>query len=267
MLPLKRGEVIVGRDHLAAVWNWTPSKVRTFLPQLVAAERLEFRQSNGHHPNVAKITNYRRFQDFDATPAPVKSPVNSPEDRQSVASGSPHPYKEQETVVAVAAAPKQSKDSDRATLDQALADYNQAAEAIGFARCTALTEQRAKTLAKRLADLGQGDMAKGAERFRDALAAIPHDRFLAGKAPPRAGSKPFRLDLDRLLSTGSGMGDVLGKLLDLHDEHGPAPIAEPNSSRRSSLDEQVRDAMAEHQTAERARWNESADMEAPRDFH
>jgi hypothetical protein len=41
-----------------------------------------------------------------------------------------------------------------------------------------------------------------------------------GRAAPRPGQQPFRLDLDFLLTTRSGLGDVLAKLLDL--AHSPA---------------------------------------------
>jgi hypothetical protein len=35
-----------------------------------------------------------------------------------------------------------------------------------------------------------------------------------GRRPPRDGGKPFRLDLERLLSDGTNMGDVLARLID-----------------------------------------------------
>jgi len=46
-----------------------------------------------------------------------------------------------------------------------------------------------------------------------AIQAIRSDPFLSGRQPGRDG-KPFCLDIDRLLSTESGLGDVLARLLD-----------------------------------------------------
>jgi hypothetical protein len=252
IIELKRGEVIVARDHLAKEWGWTAKRVRTFLAHLSASERIKLGQSAGHYPAVAKISNYATYQ----TPKPDAGPVNGPDEGHSRASGGPHPYTYKEQRKEIGPAPTVSQGVDRAILNGALADYNRAAEVIGFASCTTLTDQRAKALAKRLADIGGGDLARGAERFRDALAAIPHDRFLAGKAPPRDSTMPFRLNLDRLLSTASGMGDVLGKLLDLHDEHGPAAVGRAVPPRReaNSLD-LWREAQAEELAAQRTRYD------------
>jgi len=217
---------------------------------MVAAGRLEVGQSDGHFPNLATITKYGHFQTPAADDGPVKGPVKG----QSEASAGPHPYTKQETVGVGVAAPKLQKSADRAVLDQALADYNHAAATIGFSRCTVLTDPRAKALGKRLAEFGQGDIAKGAERFRDALSAIPHDPFLAGKAKPRHGRKPFRLDFDRLLSIGSGMGDVLAKLVDLFNEHGPAASVSATGSARPTAPSAWAEAQAEELAAQRARF-------------
>ena len=98
---------------------------------------------------------------------------------------------------------------ERATeIVEALAAYNTAAETLGFAKADKLTKARALRLRARLDEIG------GLEAFRQALSALPRNRFLMGKIPPRAGQEPFRLDLERLLSTGSGMGDVLASLMD-----------------------------------------------------
>jgi hypothetical protein len=74
--------------------------------------------------------------------------------------------------------------------------------------CHKLTDATRKRFEKRLAAIG------GAESFALALSAIPDDDFLMGRRPPRDGGRPFRLDLDRLLSTDTNMGDVLARLID-----------------------------------------------------
>ena len=95
------------------------------------------------------------------------------------------------------------------TLDQAMDLFNRAAEHWGFARCEVLSEARAGRLLRRLDEIG------GLEKFRIALRAIGRDDFLAGRVAPRNGGTPFRLDIDRLLQTSGGLGDVLARLLEL----------------------------------------------------
>ena len=91
--------------------------------------------------------------------------------------------------------------------EAAIATYNLAAQKFGFRQCAVITDQRRKRLAKRLDDIG------GPENFRKALWEIRNDDWLMGRVE-REGEESFRLDLDRLLSTGSGMGDVLARMLD-----------------------------------------------------
>jgi hypothetical protein len=88
--------------------------------------------------------------------------------------------------------------------------YNEAAARHGFTRVTenGFTPQIAKRLQKRLDDIG------GLEAWRRALSVIHLDDWLMGRVPPKDGWAPFKLDIDKLLSTNSGMGDVLAKLLD-----------------------------------------------------
>lgn len=96
----------------------------------------------------------------------------------------------------------------RSTTDAGLSIYNKAAAHFGFSLCESFTEKRRARMAKRIDDIG------GIENFRQALWAIRHDEFLLGrKAKP--GGRPFRLTIDLLLSTDTGMGDVLGRLMDL----------------------------------------------------
>jgi hypothetical protein len=91
--------------------------------------------------------------------------------------------------------------------------YNQAAKHFGFSICKSHTEARLKKLQRRLADIG------GLEQFKIALRSIETSSrftdFLLGRARGRDGKGPFKLDIDRLLSTNSGFDDVLAKLLDM----------------------------------------------------
>ena len=267
MFEIKRGEVLVGRDHLAAAWKWTPKRVRNFLAELRSQGMLELGQREGQYASVAKISNYERFQSVGGISGPEKGPAKG----QREASEGPHITKNTKKTIVREGARKPTANDDRAVLDRALGEYNRAAEAHRFARCTTLTAQRAKALARRLTDLGQGDLEKGAARFGEALSAIPHDPFLAGKVTPRPGGQPFRLDLERLLSTGSGMGDVLAKLLDIHDEHGPAGGKGNHAAHainRKRFDDEWREAQAEELAAQRARYHTPAEaMEVPPDFH
>jgi hypothetical protein len=95
---------------------------------------------------------------------------------------------------------------------EALAAYNAAAAAHGFTPCRTPTDVQAGRLRKRLKGIG------GLANFKRALAALPLDEFLMGRVKGKEGGKPFRLSLDRLLSTDSGLKDVLGRLLGLADE-------------------------------------------------
>jgi hypothetical protein len=93
-------------------------------------------------------------------------------------------------------------------VEDALAAYNKAAEMHGFTFCRTLTDTRRKRLGTRLHEIG------GVPVFQRALSAIPRNDFLMGKVRSRNGGAPFKLDIDRLFSTESGMGDVLAKLID-----------------------------------------------------
>jgi hypothetical protein len=85
MIELKRGQVLVAREHLAKAWKWSPGKVRLFLSQMVAADMLEMSQSIGHYANVASICNYDKYQTKPSKPEPINQPVKG----QSKASQKP----------------------------------------------------------------------------------------------------------------------------------------------------------------------------------
>lgn len=110
----------------------------------------------------------------------------------------------------------------RTTAESAYSLYNKAAVHFGFAMCESMTDKRTAKLLKRIADIG------GLENFRQALRAIGRDDFLAGRVA-KPGQKPFKLDFDRLLSTDSGLGDVLARLIDLSSKvESPQDMASPN---------------------------------------
>ena len=103
--------------------------------------------------------------------------------------------------------------------------YNEAAERFGFLLAKGVTEARLKRMEKRLEDIG------GVDVFRKALWAIDKDEFLTGRIA-KPGQSPFVLTLERLLSTDSGLSDVLARLIDLID----APTGKPTlRTKRSDL--------------------------------
>ncbi len=281
MVELKRGEVLAAREHLADVWGWTQKRCRYWLGKLLDDGCLEKVQRNGQYANVYKISNYERFQSPMASDGPPKGPTKG----QRRANEGPYSTKDTKDTKVVGeaaddvcevAAPKHPtlravctlSARDRKLAEAAIGDFNTAADTIGFSRCAAITTPRLAAVGKRLADLGSGDLAIGGSRFQDALSAIPHWPFLAGREKPREGRRPFRLDLDRLLSTGSGMGDVLAKLLDLHAEHGPAPttkLAEDRRADRQAFADMWREARETELAEQRARWNGHASSDGGTD--
>jgi len=101
--------------------------------------------------------------------------------------------------------------------------YNHDARKHGWTVCQAVTDSRLNRMLKRLDEIG------GPEPFAVALRQVPAVPFLMGQIEPKDGGKPFKLDIDRLLSTGSNMGDVLAKLI---DRAGEAPeLVGPNGER------------------------------------
>jgi hypothetical protein len=96
-------------------------------------------------------------------------------------------------------------------VELAVAFFNEAAEALHFTPCAKLTPPVRKRLVKRIEEIG------GLQEFRRALSVIDRDDFLAGRVR-QDGRRPFKLNLERLLRTEGGMGDVLAMLLGLADE-------------------------------------------------
>jgi hypothetical protein len=87
----------------------------------------------------------------------------------------------------------------------------------GFVVCHSFSPSRRKKLERRLDYIG------GLEAFERALSVIHLDDFLMGQRPPKDGKTRFKLDIDKLLQTDGGMGDVLAKLLDRAGEVGSRP--------------------------------------------
>jgi DNA-binding GntR family transcriptional regulator len=103
---------------------------------------------------------------------------------------------------------KAENERRRETAEAAYSLYNKAAAHFGFSLCESCTDKRTAKLLRRIDDIG------GLENFRLALRSVGRDDFLMGKKS-KPGQPPFRLDFDRLLSTDTGLGDVLARLLDL----------------------------------------------------
>ena len=262
---LQRGEFLAGRGYWAKRWNWGEQAVRGFFTRLALAEMIAFCDQSPNQPiSVARLCNYDAFQRPDGSQQPRRQPRRN----QRPTSAQPHTTKDtkiqrevRETRTdEIRTDPSVATASDQAILEAAIADFNQAAQLLRFSRCSALTAARAKNLTRRLLDLGHGDLPAGQRRFREALSALPHDAFLSGRLKGTNGRSPYRLDLDKLLSTGSRSGDVLAKLCDLYDEHGPGNAA-PRLTRPTgpAISSAWAEAQAEELAAQRARFDDPGD--------
>jgi hypothetical protein len=90
-------------------------------------------------------------------------------------------------------------------LDAAFSAYDEAAARNNWGECQAKTEARKKRLAKRLQDAG------GLSGWNIALEKCEASDFMMGRAPPRPGQPPFRLDIDFLLQQQSFVRLMEGK--------------------------------------------------------
>lgn len=87
LVTLERGQVVVGRDHLAAVWKWSPSRVRTFLAEAEREKMIAINHTVGRIANVATICNYDKYQSASREKRQLNSrsvAYSSPVDRQTV---------------------------------------------------------------------------------------------------------------------------------------------------------------------------------------
>ena len=107
------------------------------------------------------------------------------------------------------ASPKASRRAEGDRIVSAAFDlWNAFATQHGLGRVEIQSETRRRRMAKRLAEIG------GIDRFEVALKQVLADDFLMGRVQPRDGNQPYRLSIEGLLSTGSGMGDVLARLIE-----------------------------------------------------
>lgn len=246
LITLHRGQVIVGRSHLAETWGWTEKKVRHFLASCGASCMLKLGQSKGRFANVATICNYDKFQSVGSIQGPVQGPFDAQFGARSGAThyhstkrtkGTPYSPPARDVGEEVrSTAPRKNQrcaftETEIVDTDAAVTAFNEVAGAVGFTHCMALSGARRKALLFRLRDVG------GLEAFKRAISAIPLDDFLSGRIPGRNGGPPFRLDIDRLLSTKSGLGDVLASLIDTAEANGrvevsPEAIAEARRKAR-----------------------------------
>lgn len=108
--------------------------------------------------------------------------------------------------------PTSAMSARKAKARTAIEHFNHFARQHGWSVVSEFSDKRLADMAKRLDEIG------GLDRFVLALNQIPYDDFLMGRIPGRDGRKPFRLCLETLLSTGSGLGDVLARLIDKASE-------------------------------------------------
>jgi len=60
-IEVKRGQICIGREHLAKEWNWSPSSVERFLTRLETEHMIE--RETGHGKSVITICNYEKYQE------------------------------------------------------------------------------------------------------------------------------------------------------------------------------------------------------------
>jgi len=162
------------------------------------------------------------------------------------------------TLVGEVMPPEMPKKQRRKTVSEALEinaafiAYNAAADTYGFSRVEKVTQSRVAKMDRRLQDIG------GLDEFKRALAVIPSSNFLMGKVQPKNGGEPFRLTFERLMSTDSGMGDVLAGLLDQAASGKAVPVG-PNGRRWGWWREQE----AKMRTLPQQYWRELIEQAKP----
>lgn len=140
----------------------------------------------------------------------------------------------------------------KADIAEAYRCYNVAAKHLKLADCRTQTAARTKLLARRLKDIG------GIEAFKIALNQIRHDPFLAGRVPGKSGQDPFRMSIDTLLSARlGGIGDVLGRLLDLAGERARKAVGDdgiPRATEEELAKRTIAEWVEEIHTYANGRW-------------
>jgi hypothetical protein len=125
MIELKRGQVLVARDHLARAWKWSPGKVRLFLTHMTSAGMLEMCQSNGHFANIATICNYEKYQSEPPKAGPAKQPVKSQSKASGMASEKPYSTKDTKVTKNTDSVPNGTGESPRDDISAAFDDMTE----------------------------------------------------------------------------------------------------------------------------------------------
>jgi hypothetical protein len=120
--------------------------------------------------------------------------------------------------------------------------YNEAASRLKFTKSQVVDPSIRLRLLGRIRDIG------GIDQFKVALTAIELSPFLMGKVPARPNEAPFRLDLERLLQIGGGLGNVLVRLINMAAERGDV-AAQSGSTGSTSLRATIA-AMSDEQQVE-----------------
>lgn len=248
-MELQPGQLMGAYSYLSEQWNWTPETVRWFLKRLETTAMItrychtQRASRNTNQSQVLSVCNYSQYQitketepqptqqaEPQADNKPTPSQQHESNNRQ-ITNTPPLPpqgggQEQDDFHLEPTDDPKARRAAERKRLiDSAVSLYNRAAEHWGLSVCKSVTSARAGRIEKRLADIG------GLENFRLALRAIGKDDFLMGRKPARPGEQPFRLTIDRLLSTETSMGDVLARLLDQATEPEQDSLVGPNGKR------------------------------------
>ncbi len=240
---LNVGQLLASTRELASRWNWTRQTVRTWFVRLQKEKMIELnppcnQQNNPlkgrgvkNPPNVATISNYSLYQvhvreiteyvktAIKPTKQPVAQPTNNPlTTHQQPASNPKEVIKELKKNIRGGKGKKvgdqlfnvetgQPVNEERAQANEAIDLYNEMARKHGWTCCRTRVN-RIPVMMRRLKEI------EGLENFKLALSEIPKNDFLSGRKPSRDGGEPFRMDIERLMSTRSNLGDVLATLVD-----------------------------------------------------
>jgi hypothetical protein len=234
---LERGQVLIGRSHLADTWGWSEQNVRTFLNQCMGEGMLKINQSTGHYANVATICNYDKYQSSQPvqhreanqklTSAPPISNQTLTSTNITSSEDTPLPPKGAEPVE------KPLPKFGKLEALEAFNAYNAVALRCGLPQAAKLTPNRERSIVARLKDYGL-------EGWHLALANIEKSKFLTGGT-----DRGFRADLDFVCQAKS-----FGKLHDggygngRHSPLAPAPkpasvFAHPPKEREEDWQERI----------------------------
>lgn len=80
---LERGQLVVGREHLALEWQWSEQNVRTFLKNLRAHDMVRSNQITNQKGTLLTICNYDKYQSGQPE-TNQQTTINSPEPNQEL---------------------------------------------------------------------------------------------------------------------------------------------------------------------------------------